>query len=237
MSWINHKRYVWGLGCPAGRKRASESAAYPQMHEQESLELDLWGKSHIDDATLMRWFNSRYSTSKHLLTLYSMIIGLKAKTIVEVGFGRSSFVLTRAAIENQAELFSVDQRDFSYLLSSEEKKHMQFIAGNSDILWEKLRNSQRKMDFAFLDYFSNPHARDTFCRQELKVCFELLAPGGVICIHDAYTAKYAHTPILEDFCKDHGFVCAVLPFNYGLAVIHKSGIGVTQPLLDPWIKI
>ena len=89
----------------------------PPMHCQRELERDLGYVGTLPDEVLMRWHAERYSTSKHLLTLYSLAHGLGARRIVEVGFGRSTFVLARAAHENGGTLESCDLQDFSALLS------------------------------------------------------------------------------------------------------------------------
>ena len=56
----------------------------PTMHCQSEIEADTGYSGFLADETLFRWFHDRYSTSKHLLTLYSIAGGLNAKTIVEV---------------------------------------------------------------------------------------------------------------------------------------------------------
>ena len=38
---------------------------------------------------------------EHLMTLYSMVVMSKAKTILEIGSGQSTFALTAAANENE----------------------------------------------------------------------------------------------------------------------------------------
>ena len=88
------------------------------MHCQEELDRDLASyNGFLPDELLLKWFHDRYSSSKHLLTLFSVPIGLSAKTILEIGFGRSSFVLAKAAALNTARFISCDIRDFQYLLN------------------------------------------------------------------------------------------------------------------------
>ena len=65
---------------------------YPVMHCQSEIERDCSYQGLLPDETLMSWFRDSYSTSKHLLTLYSVATGLQARNILEIGFGRSSFV-------------------------------------------------------------------------------------------------------------------------------------------------
>ncbi|MFO1490466.1 MAG: hypothetical protein U1F87_06035 [Kiritimatiellia bacterium] len=83
------------------------------MHCQQEFENDVKGHVLLDDTLLMKWANERYSTSKHLLTLYAVATGLKPRRMLEVGTGRSSFVLARVAVENDASLLCCDTEDFT----------------------------------------------------------------------------------------------------------------------------
>ena len=86
----------------------------PDIHEKEALLSDLKGRDgFVSHALIERWFHDRYSTSKHLWTLYSMAHGLNSKVIVEVGFGRSTFVLAKAAHELGAKLLCCDRYDYT----------------------------------------------------------------------------------------------------------------------------
>jgi hypothetical protein len=44
----------------------------PTMHWQAEIEADTGYQGFLPDETLFRWFHDRYSSSKHLLTLYSI---------------------------------------------------------------------------------------------------------------------------------------------------------------------
>ena len=123
----------------------------PRMHCHEELTRDLGHDGFLPDEVLHRWFEERYSTSKHLLSLYSAVRGLRARHVVEVGFGRSSFVLARAVHENGGQLTTCDLADFSYLLSPGEQSVTRYLEGDADLLWQGLEPG---IEFAFLDYFS-----------------------------------------------------------------------------------
>ena len=72
----------------------------PKMHCHKEYEKDRKNGGFISDKMIMEWFNRRYSISKHLWVLYSIARGLLAKSILEIGTGRSTCVLARAAYEN-----------------------------------------------------------------------------------------------------------------------------------------
>lgn len=192
------------------------------MHCQNELEYDHTYLDTIPDDIMLKWFRDSYSSSKHLLTLYSVAIGLNAKNILEIGFGRSSFVLAKAAAENGAQLICCDTRDFSYLLNEKEKSVMRFVHGKSDDVWELYENTG--IDFAFLDYFSDENISGDFIKREIKTCLTYLKQNGVIAIHDTIVEKYQLCKVLSklrsSFWKQE-YELLSLPYNYGLGLIRK----------------
>jgi len=212
----------------------------PTMHCQSELVTDLGYSDFLPDEILFKWFHDYYSSSKHLLTLYSIARGLNAKTIVEIGFGRSSFALAKAAHLNQGRFISCDVRDFSYLLNENEKSVVDFVHGKSDLVWEKVAESG--IDFAFLDYFSDEHIKADFVNQEIAICLSLMKENGVICIHDTLVDKYDLKNVFNQLkTKRFGFLdndleALSLPFNYGLGIIRRlkpSKYGIVE---DNFIK-
>ena len=173
----------------------------PTMHCQNELEEDLQYSGIIPDNIMLKWFNDRYSTSKHLLTIYSIVKGSNAKTILEIGFGRSSFILAKAAYENHGHFFTCDTRDFSYLLNENEKKSTTFIHGLSDLVW-KNEVIKKGIDFAFLDYFSGESISKKFCLEEIKKCLSFMKTNGVIVLHDTIVDKYELGAALSKLSKD-----------------------------------
>jgi len=201
------------------------------MHCQKELLEDLLNHTFISDTILLKWFNDSYSTSKHLLTLYSIARGLQAKIIVEIGFGRSSFILARAAKENNGVFITCDTTDFSQLLSKQEKEVTQFIHNISDKLWEYPLIQEQGIDFAFLDYFSSNTLTPKFCQGEIYKCLNLLKENGIIAVHDTYTA-YTITKAIK-FLDIKYFT---LKYNYGLTLlqqIHPSKYGKCK---SNWLK-
>ena len=209
------------------------------MHCQKELERDLGYDGLLPDSTLFKWFNDSYSTSKHFLTLYSIVRGLHAKTILEIGFGRSSFVLARAAHENGGRLLSCDRRNFSSLFSSKEEEVTEYIYGTSDEVWKNIKDG---IDFAFLDYFSDSSLSEDFCVSEIRQCLKHMKTNGVIAIHDVMVDKYPLKRAVEKLIKEDFEVGAniieytVLPFNYGLGLIRYKGPSKYGTLSDGFIK-
>ena len=229
---INYISKKLNLSCPTGRKLNLKGDAYPTMHAHEEL-LDLWGEKLISDRTLLKWYNDRYSTSKHLLALYSYVRGAGAKNVIEIGFGRSSFVLARATAENGGKFTAVDKRNFDYLFSDQEKMTSNLLVGYSDVLWGDLKMTGKKIDFAFLDYFSDSKCDADFCRKEITECVQLLSEGGAFSIHDTIEKDYPISGLVHEIAEE--FQCEVLtfPYNYGLSLFRKKH---QEPIHDWWQK-
>ncbi len=212
----------------------------PTMHCQQELERDLNYQGYLPDELLLKWSRDLYSTSNHLLTLYSIIKGLGAKNILEIGFGRSSFVLIKAVAETGGKLLGCDMRDFSYLLNKREKEITTFLCGSSDQIWQKLDNSG--FDFAFLDYFSSENILKSFIISEISKCLNCMKTNGVIAIHDSTVKKYAVGDALQNLKKKNGFFhnrdleILSLPYNYGLGLIRKIGPSSYGSLKDNFKK-
>lgn len=193
----------------------------PSMHCQRELDEDLCYVGTLPDETLMRWHGERYSTSKQLLTLYSLAHGLAAKRIVEVGFGRSTFVLARAAHENSGVLESCDVEDYSALLSPTERSVVRLHHGTSESFWPLV---EAGVDFAFLDHFSSEDQPPAWIVGELEQCIAKLAPHGMVAIHDGFVARYRLREVLAALRRSVGldFEVVTLPFNYGLTLLRRS---------------
>jgi predicted O-methyltransferase YrrM len=188
----------------------------PKIHCQNEYEQDRYGEGFISDGIMMKWFNDRYSSSKHLLTLYAIAKGLDAKKILEVGFGRSTPVLARAAFENGGKLLSCDLQDFSHMLTDEEKKVVDFYQGLIDKVWSK----DEGYDFAFLDYFSDSANKKSYIIEEVEKCVKRMKKNGIIVIHDVFVDKYKVGVALEKLAKNRkDLEYVVLPFNYGLGIL------------------
>lgn len=192
----------------------------PTMHCQNEIVRDTGYVGFLPDATMMKWFHDQYSTSRHLLTLYSVALGLQAKTILEIGFGRSSFVLARAASENKGRFISCDMRDFSYLFSKEEMAISTFHVGMSNAVWSSIDTG---IDFAFLDYFSSEEMTLAHLEHEISMCISFLKTNSIIAVHDSMDPRYKVREVITALRVFPEIEYVSLPYNYGLALIRYTG--------------
>lgn len=217
----------------------------PTMHCHGELERDLGYADFLPQATLFRWSQEGYSTSAHLLTLYGIARGLAAKQILEIGFGRSTFVLAKAAGENGGRLTSVDTRDFSYLFSPGERSVTQFVHGASDQVWDHLPQG---VDMAFLDYFSSESMSESFLCGQIERCLSVMKTHGVIAVHDVGHADYRIGQVLSSMSssskrnwwglarRSYPIRYTTLPYGYGLGLIEYLGPSPYGSLKDPFVK-
>lgn len=194
-----------------------DSKDSPILHLHAEFLKDRSEGGFISDEVMMKWFNERYSVSKHLLTLYSIARGLNAKNILEIGGGRSTCVLSKAAYENGGKLISCDMVNIGALLSDDEKNVTEFLLGKSELVWSRPEG----YDFAFLDYFSNRDLNIFYIEKEINKCIKKMKKNGVIAIHDAYIKKYSqiHDVFKRIVKKRKDVEFTILPFNYGLGII------------------
>ncbi|MGE3172040.1 MAG: glycosyltransferase [Planctomycetota bacterium] len=216
----------------------SDAPVPPPMHCQDELDRDLAYEGLLPDAVLLRWHADRYSTSKHLLVLYSLARGLDARRIVEVGFGRSTFVLARAAAENGGRLASCDLVDFGPLLSPLERRVTDLHHGAVETFWPRIAPG---VDFAFLDCFSAEGLDPAWVQAQLCECLARMRPGGVLAVHDAAVRAYRLGEVLErlrgvvDVATGRPFEQLTLDHNYGLALLRRP-VAPGTAVADPFVK-
>ena len=198
----------------------SEKEIFPTIHCHNELIEDHKYKDFIPNDIIFKWFNDKYSTSKHLLVLYSIAIGLKAKNILEIGFGRSTFVLSKAAYENDGKLTCCDWKDYSYLLTKKERKAVDFICGDVNSIWE----NDKSFDFVFMDYFGEKGNKISYLTGEIEKCIKKMKTNGIIAIHDTFFDDFEMKSAIQTFYDKKEVEFIVLPYNYGLALIRCKHI-------------
>ncbi len=220
---LKNIRYRRVIMKPHGQKK-------PVMHCFNEYKQDRGDSNFISDKIMMKWFNDQYSTSKHLLTLYTIARGLKARKILEVGFGRSTPILARAARENGGKLLSCDWDDFSYVLTKKEKKVVDFYFGEVEAIWAR----DEGFDLAFLDYFSKPGKKIPYLIGEVESCIKKIKKNGIIAIHDVFMDKFRIGKAVDQLVKDRNDLeYIVMPFNYGLGVIRCKAKSKYGTVVEP----
>ena len=168
------------------------------------------------ESELWRFFHeSPHATSKHLLTLYSLAIGINAQSIVELGLGVTTRALRLAATKTGGILSSCDcdiQR-FSHL-QQQADQHWRLFLGSSEKFLSSLPGP--------FDLVLHDAAHDYY---QVKMDLDLIMPRmrtfGIICVHDVQQTDLA-LPMLaaiRDATRSWQVSATVVPFNAGLAII------------------
>jgi predicted O-methyltransferase YrrM len=172
-------------------------------------------------------FHGSGSFSKHLLTVYSLAIGLNAKTIVDLGIGSTTRALRMAAKRMGAKVLScdMDAERYSYLREQQDEN------------WELFFGASEK----FIDGLSGPidlvvhdAAHDYY---QVKLDLERILPKmrtfGLICVHDTQQPDLNQEMLaaIKDATQGHPISMTNLPFSAGLAIIRiEAG---DHPPIDP----
>jgi len=124
--------------------------------------------------------------NEHLLTLYNLVLELKAKVVVELGAGQSTFALCAGVNATEGHLFSIDKVADAHLrlfpggegiLEPEPRRH--FIQGD-DVAIAMMWNEG--IDFLFID---TSHERE-HTKKELEEWGKWVKVGGKIALHDTF---------------------------------------------------
>lgn len=216
----------------------------PEMHRHDDLLEDLKYTGSLPDEVFLRWCRDTYSTSKHLMTLYNLVVANKFQNVLEIGFGRSSFVLAKACLEVGGKLTSVDQRDFSYLLNKKELSVVEFVneivSPSNDVL-------KPEYDFIFLDFLSTQSIPEKDCRKYLNFFARKLSEGGMMLIHDTKDSRYHVGKVLSKWLskvRDPGLLIGSkraydaiwVRYNYGLTVVQRRHSRYFYISEDPYLK-
>lgn len=175
-------------------------------------------------------------SDQHVLTLYSIAIGSKAKNILELGVrnGDSTRPLLAAAKRNNGKLTSVDIHETSFVPDESYRENWCFV--KSDAL-EFLRNQtpSEPYDMIFIDDW---HAYD-HVKKELDEIDRLVSPRTVILVHDLMygnTCPYYHSDLTLTTgqwaqggpyravaeLSSQFWEFATLPYNNGLTLLRKK---------------
>lgn len=160
-------------------------------------------------------FHKTGSITKHLLSIYSLAIGINAQRIAEIGIGSTTRTLRMAAKQTGGTVFScdVDKDRFGGLLD-EQTSDWRLFLGNSETFLRDLEGP--------VDLFIHDGAHDYYqVKLDLEKILPKMSTFGLICIHD--TQQYELGPDMMEAINDAltGWDVSymTLPFCCGLTLI------------------
>jgi predicted O-methyltransferase YrrM len=181
-------------------------------------------------------FDGNGDSDQHVLTLYSIALGSKAKKILELGVrnGDSTRPLLAATIKNGGHLTSVDINETKFNPGYSFDKYWTFVKQDA-LEFLKAQNPSEPYDLIFLDdWHSYEHVK-----KELNEIDRLVSPKTVILIHDLMygnTCPHYHSDLTQ---KDGQWAnggpyravaelssqfweFSTLPYNNGLTLLRKK---------------
>jgi predicted O-methyltransferase YrrM len=162
----------------------------------------------------------------HLLIMYSIVMGMKAKNIVEVGmrYGDSTRALLYATQRFNGRVTSVDVADYPETLKLIKAfgldKYHNFIKGRSTEIaakWNNL-NGTYPIDILLLD---GGHQYKEH-KEDFEAWYPHVRPGGLTLIHDVNPDEphgYGYEHFKNEVLPNHE--AAALMFGGGLGIVRK----------------
>jgi predicted O-methyltransferase YrrM len=171
--------------------------------------------------------------SKHLLTIYSIIIGLQAQRVAEIGVGGTTRTLRAALARTGGELYSCDADVARWEPVARENRDPRFHLSLADSR-PFIASLRGPFDFVLHD-----GAHDLWqVKWDLEHIWPLVRQFGIICVHDTQhnrVGRDMQRALLRAFQG-----CPVswthLPYSYGLTIVRIEREQPYEPLTGHWNK-
>lgn len=130
---------------------------------------------------IYKTLNGNKDSDKHQMLLYSIVLGSKAKTIIELGVrnGDTTIPLVLAAKEVNGMVYSVDIEKPTITLDESVQKYNKFFQEDAIDFLSKW-DTKIDIDIVFLDDW---HAYE-HVKRELEILDQIISPSTVILVHD-----------------------------------------------------
>lgn len=164
---------------------------------------------------LWRVFDLPDGTSKHLLILYSLVVGTNAQTILELGLGRTTGALRAAAHATGGVVHTCDfdERRFSVLRDRQDRSWRLFLEPSDRFL----ARFPGPVDFVMHD-----GAHDfNHILEDLNAIMPKMRKFGLVCVHDTQEPDLYRDMLgaLVEVSRRYPVSVVNLPFACGLALI------------------
>ncbi len=130
----------------------------------------------------------RGDSDQHLMTLFSIVLQLKAKKILELGVrdGATTLPLLLGASKTGGKVYSVDIEDTSFRCPDELKHLWEFNKEDAISYLNKHDNDTEQWDLVYIDDW---HAYE-HVKKELEILDKQISPKTIILLHDLMYANY-----------------------------------------------
>ena len=155
------------------------------------------------------------SINKHLLIIYSLVIGVNAQRIVDLGIGHTTKTLRAAALRTGGKVFScdIDRQRYLGLLTEETPEWSLQLCSSTEFL----KNMAAPLDFVLHDA-AHDYGQ---VKKDLELIFPMMREFGLVCIHDTQHNLLGKEMVLaiKDSIKNVKISFVNLPFQYGLTIL------------------
>jgi predicted O-methyltransferase YrrM len=160
-------------------------------------------------------FHANDSSSKHLLVLYSLVVGLNAKVIVDFGLGQTTGAIRTAAAVTGGTVHTCDfdKRRFEPILAEQDDRWRLYLEPSSAVI--------PKVP-APIDFVMHDGAHDyTNVKQDLEGLLPKMRKFGIICVHDTQQPDLSREMLAAIGDASANFAVSItnLPFSAGMAII------------------
>lgn len=153
------------------------------------------------------------ASSKHLLTIYSFIVGLQAKVIADIGIGASTRTCLAAAAVTRGQVHSCDMDEKRYKKFERElTPNWTFCCVSST---EFISQLPSPIDFVMHD---GSHEYDVVT-DDLRRIVPKMRRFGIICVHDTQQPRYRLLDAIEDIRKELPLSHVPMPYGCGLSIL------------------
>lgn len=167
---------------------------------------------------LFSTFHQEESSSKHLLVIYSLAIGLKAKNILDIGMGLTTRTLRSAVQITGGTVHTIDWNKKRFAdLTQQQTPQWRLYLEECDQVIQKI---QEPFDFVMHD-----GAHDYFqVKKDLLDILPRVKKYGIICVHDTQHYSFGRDMILaiQDAVQEYSVSLTVLPYGAGLTIIRME---------------
>jgi len=153
---------------------------------------NLWQKEKKMDMEIVKHliYKTMYGTGdsdRHAMTLFSIALSIRAKTIIELGVrnGNTTLPLLLGAQANNGFLFSVDIENPEFICPAGLKPYWKF--NKCDAI--EFLNKWDKNQIVDMIYIDDWHSYDHVSK-ELSIIDELISPKSIILLHDLMYANW-----------------------------------------------
>ena len=180
--------------------------------------------------------NGNGDSDKHLMTLFSIAIGIKAKKILELGVrnGKTTLPLLLAAKINNGKVVSIDINETTFTPPDDLKEYLEFKQMDALKYLEDV-NKDEPFDLIFIDdWHAYKHVK-----KELEFIDKMVSPKSVVLLHDLMYGNHAphyhaDLTLVDGQWADGGPYRAVaelnqqfwefstIPVNNGLTLLRKK---------------